>query len=118
MKLSKPIRPGYRRSVKLVPDFPVDQLPGGVYAKATIVSGNSTVEVRPESTEKEILLWVNGDGAIGSKSAQIKVDGRIGEGEVELNVDLEWDVAHPDATKLEVTEGEDELIPVPETPTA
>lgn len=118
IKLSKPIRPGYRRAVTLVPDAPVDLLPGEVYAKVSVVDGNSTIAVRPETTAEEIKLWVNGDGAIGAKLARLRVDAHLGEGDVELNVDIAWEVAHPDATSISLKEeGEDEPIPAPTEPT-
>lgn len=112
VKLSTPIKPGFRRPLTLTPDSPVDALEGGGFATATVTQGDSKFEIRPESTNTKILAYAYGDGAIGSKEAQVRVDGHVGEGDVPVTIDIAWEVAHPDATGFgAVEEGPDEPIP-------
>lgn len=111
MKLSKPIKPGFRRPVTITPDEEVDQRADGTFAQIEILSGDSQVVYNPASTAKSIQVWFYGDGAIGDKSARITVDGHIGEGDVPVSLDVDWTVANPDATSLTVVEGADEPIP-------
>ncbi len=114
IKLKKPIKPGFRRRVNLTPDEDLDARADGSFAAIEPVEGDSTIVVRPESTAKVINLFVNGDGAIGTgKVARVVADGHVGDGEAVVSLELEWDVAHPDATAFNppVEEEGDEPIP-------
>lgn len=115
VKLSKPIKPGQRRRVNITPDEKVDKRADGTFAAIEAVEGDSTVIVRPESTEDKIRLFVNGDGTLGTgKVARVVADGHVGEGEATISLELEWDVVHPDATQFNPAieeEGADEDIP-------
>lgn len=114
VKLSKPIKPGQRRRVNVTPDEKVDKRADGTFAAIELVEGDSSAQVRPESTEDKIRLYVNGDGTLGTKVARLVADGHIGEGEATISLEIEWDVAHPDATQFNPAieeEGPDEDIP-------
>jgi len=111
VKLSKPIKPGFRRPLTLTPDEAVDQRADGTFALVEVTTGDSQLVYNPESTEKSIKVWAYGDGAIGDKAGRITVDGHIGDGDVPVAIDIEWTVANPDATALTLVEGTDEPIP-------
>ena len=114
VKLSKPIKPGFRRPISVVPDAPVDAREDGSFAGIESVEGDSTGTIRPESTATEIKAYVNGDGSIGTKLLRLTVDGHVGQGDVPVTLDLAYEVAHPDATAFgPLVEGEDEQIPAP-----
>lgn len=116
-QLKTPIKPGFRRKLILTPDEKVDAQPDGRFARVSIESGDSTITYDEASTADRIQVWINGDGGLGSKSGRVKVDGRIGEGEIEIFQDIQWEVAHPDATEFSaVQEGEEEPIPAPAEP--
>lgn len=109
--LAKPIKPGFRRPLTIVPDEAVDKLANGQFASAEILSGNSTFTIDASSTEKAIKAFAYGDNALGDKVARVHVDGHLGEGIVDVTLDIAWTVATPDATTLVLTEGPDEAIP-------
>ncbi len=111
MKLSKPIKPGFRRPCTITPDELVDQRPDGTFLQIEVLSGDSQVVYNPESTGSSIKVWFYGDGAIGDKSARLTADGHIGEGEQQISLDVDWTVSTPDATTLGFAEGADEPIP-------
>ncbi len=111
MKLSKPIKPGFRRPLTLTPDEAVDQGADGTFAQLEVLSGDSQFVYNPDSTATSIKVWAYGDGAIGDKSARLTVDGHIGSGEQPVSLDIDWTVANPDATTLTLAEGADEPIP-------
>jgi len=111
MKLSKPLKPGFRRPLTLTPDEAVDQRADGTFALVEVTAGDSQFVYNPASTEKSIQVWAYGDGAIGDKSGRITVDGHIGDGDVPVSIDIDWTVANPDATALTLVEGTDEPIP-------
>jgi hypothetical protein len=111
MKLAKPIKPGFRRPFTITPDEPVDQNNSGSFVSVEVLSGDSTVTIDPASTATSIKGWLNGDGATGAKAVRFSADGHVGEGEQTVTLDVEYDVATPDATLLGFTEGTDEPIP-------
>lgn len=111
MKLTKPIKPGFRRPFTIVPDEAVDANDQGGFVKVNTLAGDSTVTIDPTSTATEIKGWLNGDGAVGDKSVEFVVDGHVGPGEVQVSLTVDFSVAHPDATVLGFTEGTDEPIP-------
>lgn len=111
MKLTKPLKPGFRRPLTITPDEPVDQMTDGAFVKAEVISGDSTVTIDPSSTAKEIKVFLNGDGAIGDKSVRFTVDGHVGDGDQPVSLDVDFTVANPDATSLTIAEGTDEPIP-------
>ena len=117
MKLSKPIKPGFRRPFTITPDEAVDVRADGNFFAADVVEGDSTVTYNPESTAQLLKGWFNGDGATGNKQVRIKADGHVGEGEQEVTLDVEYLVATPDATSLAaLVEGVDEPIPTEPSP--
>lgn len=111
MKLTKPIKPGFRRPFTITPDEPVDVNASGTYVAVEIVSGDSTVTIDPASKATSISGWLNGDGSTGAKAVRFTVDGHVGDGEQSVTLDVEYDVASPDATTLGFVEGTDEVIP-------
>ncbi len=114
MKLSKPIKPGFRRPFTITPDEAVDKRDDGSFVKVTVLAGDSTVTLdTANSTETSIKGWLNGDGATGDKSVQFEADGHVGEGDQPVTLTVDFAVAHPDATVLGFSEGADEPIPTP-----
>ena len=112
MKLTKPIKPGFRRPFTITPDEAVDVNASGTYVAVEIVTGDSTVTIDPASTSTSIKGWINGDGATGDKAVRFTADGHVGEGDQAVTLDVEFTVANPDATSLAAfVEGVDELIP-------
>ena len=112
VKLSTPIKPGFRRPFTITPDEAVDVNASGTFVAVEILSGDSTVTIDPASTSTSIKGYLNGDGAIGAKAVRFTADGHVGEGEVQVTLDVEYDVANPDATSLaNFVEGPDEPIP-------
>lgn len=112
MKLTKPIKPGFRRPFTITPDEPVDINDSGTYVKVEVLSGDSTVTIDPASTAKSIKGYLNGDGATGEKAVRFTADGHVGDGEQAVSLDVEYAVSTPDATTLGFVEGTDEPIPV------
>lgn len=108
---TKPIKPGFRRPFTLTPDEAVDMRGDGSFAGWEAVEGDSTALIKPESTNKSIQGYINGDGALGAKRIRLKVDGHVGDGEVEITLDVLFQVASADATTLTIAEGADEPIP-------
>lgn len=112
MKLSKPLKPGFRRPFTITPDEAVDINANGTYVAVEIVSGDSTVTIDPASSATSIKGWLNGDGATGDKAVRFTADGHLGEGDQPVSLDVEYTVSNPDATSLAAfTEGVDEPIP-------
>lgn len=113
MKLTKPIKPGFRRPFTITPDEPVDINAEGTYVHVNILAGDSTVKIDAASTTAtSIKGWINGDGAVGAKSVEFIADGHVGEGDVQVALTVDFEVASPDATTLGFVEGTDEAIPV------
>lgn len=113
MDLKKPIKPGYRRPFTITPDEPVDVRADGTFWASEILTGDSTVTYDPASTATSLQGWFNGDGSTGAKSVRLKADGHLGEGELEVTLDVDYVVSTPDATSISaLVEGTDELIPV------
>jgi len=108
----KPIKPGFRRPFTLTTDEPVDLRADGVsYFSATPTKGDSTIVFTSQSPTGA-TGFVNGDGAIGDKVVQIAADAHVGEGDVEITLDVTYTVANPDATEIGFKEGgPDEPIP-------
>jgi hypothetical protein len=111
MKLTRPIKPGFRRPFVITPDEEVDKMANGEFVAVEILAGDSTVKIDPASTAREIKGWLNGDGSTGDKSVQFTCDGHVGEGDQPVTLTVDFAVAHPDATILGFTEGTDEPIP-------
>lgn len=113
MKLTKPIKPGFRRRFTITPDEPVDKNADGQFVSVEVLTGDSTVTINhEESTARSIVGWINGDGATGEKAVRFSADGHLGDGEQKVTLDVEFNVATPDATILGFAEGPDEPIPV------
>lgn len=112
MKLARPIKPGFRRPFTITPDEPVDVNDSGTFVKVEVLNGDSTVTIDPASTATSIKGWINGDGATGSKAVKFIADGHVGDGDQPVSLDVEFEVANPDATILGFSEGAaDEPIP-------
>jgi len=111
MKLTKPLKPGFRRPFEITPDEAVDINDSGTYVKVEVIAGDSTVTIDPASTATSIKGWLNGDGATGDKAVRFTADGHIGDGDQPVSLDVEYTVATPDATILGFKEGADEPIP-------
>lgn len=111
MKLTKPIKPGFRRPFTITPDEPVDINSDQKYIKVNILAGDSTVTIDPASTSTSIKGWINGDGSTGDKSVEFIADGHVGEGDIQVALTVDFTVATPDATTLGFVEGVDEPIP-------
>ena len=110
--LTSPVKKGFRRMLTITPDAPVDVLAGGGYAVAEVLQGSPTqFLIDSSSTATAIKAWAYGDGDVGDKVARVRCDGHVGEGVVDVLIDINWTVAQPDATTLTVTEGADEPIP-------
>ena len=110
---------GMRLPVQIVPDEPVDVKADGNFASATVTSGDSTVNVAgaadpiPErrSTAKSSFIYFNGDGSVGTKTADVAVDGHVGPEDVEIVQGFTFEVTSPDATAFTSTPGKLEPIP-------
>src|SRR5678810_1353889 len=50
VKLTKPIKPGFRRPFEITPDEAVDVNDSGTFVQVEIVAGDSTVTIDPAST--------------------------------------------------------------------
>lgn len=112
VKLSKPIKPGFRRPFTITPDEAVDKREDGSFLGVEFLSGDSTVTIDPSSTATSLKGWLNGDGATGAKAVRFIADGHVGDGDQPVTLDVEFDVANPDATSLAAfVEGADEPIP-------
>lgn len=113
--LSKPIKPGFRRSFTVGTDEAVDKQTDGSYAKSEVVEGDSSAPtIEPTSTDRVINGWINGDGSVGAKKVRVTVDGHVGEGDVSIALEISYNVASADATEfVGFTEGADEPIPAP-----
>lgn len=112
MKLSKPIKPGFRRPITITPDEPVDVNDSGTFLQVENVTGDSTVTVNPASTATSLQFYINGDGSTGDKAIRVRADGHVGDGDQPVTLDIEFTVANPDATSLaNLVEGADEPIP-------
>jgi hypothetical protein len=110
--LTKPIKPGFRRPISLVPDEALDQQPGGGFATIETLSGDSTSFISPDSTAMKVNAFLNADGATGENVVLIRADGHLGDGVQEISQEIAYTVANPDATQFgPVTEGADEPIP-------
>ena len=74
-------------------------------------SGDSTQSVVKAKT-KTLELIVNGDGAVGGNSAfAVQVDGHIGDGEVDIVNEFDYDTISADATAVSFTKVRREKIP-------
>jgi len=104
---------GQRMPVDFVPNEPVDVKSDGSYGSVTILSGDASAQVAPGSTPEKFTVYFNGDGALGKKSAKVAVDGHVGDGDVEVEQEIDWEVISPDATAFTATPRALEPIPVP-----
>lgn len=112
MKLSKPIKPGFRRPITITPDEPVDVGASGTFLSIENVAGDSTTTVDPASTATSLKFYINGDGSTGDKAIRVSADGHVGDGDQPVTLDIEFNVSTPDATSLaNLVEGTDEPIP-------
>lgn len=110
----------------------IDSIPFGfrdIYSGVAdeAIENPTIIAVRGDSTQtvklvdpKTIELVVNGDGSVGpddlptNNAFQVAVDGHIGEGEVTIVTDFEYNVVSPDATTVSFTKVRRE--PIPPTP--
>lgn len=103
---------GQRIPVDFTPDEPVDVKPDGNYVSVTVNTGDSTVLIAPGSTPLGWRVYFNGDGAIGQKSATVSADGHVGQGDVEIEQVVNWEVVSTDATTFTNVVGKLEPIPI------
>jgi len=81
------------------------------------VRGDSTQTVKLVDS-KTLELTVNGDGSVNpddeptGNAFQVKVDGHIGDGDVEIVTDFEYNTISNDATSVSFTKLRREPIPV------
>ena len=74
-------------------------------------SGDSTQSV-VKTKEKTLELTINGDGAVGGNTAfAVQVDGHIGDGEVDVVNEFDYDTISADATVVNFTKLRREKIP-------
>lgn len=102
--LKKPIKPGFKRPFTLTTDESVDVRADGTFFTAEAVEGDSTIEITTQDS-KSAAGFVRGDGALGTKLNRIKADGHVGTGEVEITLDVAFEVNSPDATEFGFVEG-------------
>lgn len=103
------IRPGFRRPFTLTPT------PAGAAFENPVIEitdGDSTASIQDDGNGGA-KGFLNGDGSIGAKAARITFDGHIGDGEVDVTLDVAWNVSHPNATGGSLSVGDEEAIPVP-----
>ncbi len=72
---------------------------------------NQRIELA-DPAPKTVRMTVMGDGAIGPNVFASIVDGRIGEGKVEIRTEFKYSVISPDATTISWTKKSREKIPV------
>lgn len=82
-----------------LPENPVEQ-----------ITGNSTAAVKLVDS-KTVELTIRGDGDIGPSSVAVLVDGHVGEGEVPIRTEFEWDTVSKDATTVQFTKVRREPLP-------
>jgi hypothetical protein len=112
MKLTKPIKPGFRRPFTITPDEPVDVRPDGTFFAIEVTAGDSQTVYNPASTATSLQGWFYGDGATGDKSVTLTADGHVGDGDQPVSLVVDYTVANPDATSIAaLVEGTDEPIP-------
>lgn len=76
------------------------------------ITGEGTQSVQlADPAPKTVELIVRGDGAIGPNAFQVVVDAHVGEGEVPLITEFEYDVISPDATSISFVKTRREPIP-------
>lgn len=101
MKLES-IPKGFRDIYQGVADEPIEN------PEIIPVRGDSTQSVK-QVDEKTIELTVNGDGSVNpdtdppGNAFQVKVDGHLGDGEVALVEDFEYNTIQKDATTVSFT---------------
>ncbi len=79
--------------------------------KIVDITGEGTQSVQMDQPTK-VVLTVRGDGAVGPNAFQVIVDAHVGEGEVQLITEFEYDVISPDATSISFVKTRREPIPV------
>lgn len=110
--LKKPIAPGFRRAFTVGFDEDVDVQVDGSFVRSESIEGDSTAPTISASTARTAAGFINGDGAIGKKRALLTADGHVGDGDVPITLEIDYEVAHADATTFTAfTEGADEAIP-------
>ena len=111
MKLTTPIKPGFRRPFTVTTDENVEN------PVFTTILGDATGKLDPANTlpGKTISGWINGDGALDvDQSVRLTVDAHVGEGAVDLALDFDYQIKNADATAFGTpTFGPDEPIPAP-----
>lgn len=114
--IKSPIKPGERRAFTITPAHPVTVQPGNVYAKASVIDGDSSAPtINPESTDKKITGFLHGDGSLGEKRVRLHIGAHLGKPNKDgtpgpaaaQDVDITYTVGHPDATTLTFADGSD-----------
>lgn len=105
--IAKPIKPGFKRKLTIKADEPLDADQNNQFLEIKRISGEATSpKIVGESTPTQTTVYLYGDGGIGSNVFEFSADGHVGEGAVVITLEVEYAVAHPDATELSVVEDE------------
>jgi len=111
MKLTSPIKPGFRRPFTVTTDENVES---PVFT-TTLGDATGTLDPAVAFPGNTIKGWINGDGSLDvDQSVRLTVDAHVGEGAVDLALDFDFQIKHPDATAFGTPSfGPDEPIPAP-----
>ncbi len=84
------------------------------FENPVIVKRSGDAGQRVEKTgPKNLQLIVQGNGSVGANNAfAVQVDGHIGDGDVPIVNEFDYDVTSPDATEVTFTKTGREKIPV------
>ena len=109
MKLTTAIKPGFRRPFTVTTDENVEN------PAFSTTLGDATGSLDPTVTFPGTTIkgWINGDGSLDvDQSVRLTVDAHVGDGAVDLSLDFDFQIKHPDATAFGAPVfGTDELIP-------
>ena len=105
----KPIKPGFRRPFTVETDENVEN----PRFTTTLGDANGTLDPALSFPGKTVGGWINGNGALDvDQSIRLTVDAHVGDGEVDLSLDFDFQIKNADATAFgEPVFGKDEPIP-------
>ena len=102
--ITKPIKPGFKRKIKLTSDEPLDLKSEGVYFEVAKVSGDADLPVADGAQSPGAAnFWLLGSTGASIGTPQVfsfSGDGHVGDGEAVIAVEVEYTVNHPDATEI------------------
>jgi hypothetical protein len=116
--VTTPVPPGKGYALRIATDEAVDAQPDGSFAVSSVISGDSLApNIMPTSTNKLLDVVLRGDGAVGLKEVEVRVDAHVGTGDVPLALRVKYTVDSKDATDFaQVTETG--VVDLPPAPTA